>query len=86
MLGDGHDGGALDLDVYALALAQIAEEPEVALLVAPDLHGDLQLLDALEWLERASAEAEARDMLVTTLDRMARGGIQDHLAGGFHRY
>ena len=25
-------------------------------------------------------------MLVTTLDRMARGGIQDHLAGGFHRY
>ncbi len=36
-------------------------------------------------LERA-AEAEAREMLVTTLDRMARGGIQDHLAGGFHRY
>ena len=36
-------------------------------------------------LERAD-DAEAREMLVATLDRMARGGIQDHLAGGFHRY
>jgi len=36
-------------------------------------------------LERAS-DPEARQMLVTTLDRMARGGLQDHLAGGFHRY
>src|SRR4029450_1223508 len=36
-------------------------------------------------LERASDE-EAREMLVTTLDRMARGGIHDQLAGGFHRY
>ena len=25
-------------------------------------------------------------MLLTTLDRMARGGIMDQLAGGFHRY
>ena len=38
-------------------------------------------------LERAEAgEAEARDMLVTTLDRMARGGLYDQVAGGFHRY
>jgi uncharacterized protein YyaL (SSP411 family) len=29
---------------------------------------------------------EAREMLETTLDRMARGGIRDHLGGGFHRY
>ena len=36
-------------------------------------------------LERAD-DAEAREMLVVTLDRMACGGIQDHLAGGFHRY
>jgi len=36
-------------------------------------------------LERASDE-EARGMLVTTLDRMARGGLMDQLAGGFHRY
>jgi uncharacterized protein YyaL (SSP411 family) len=36
-------------------------------------------------LERAEDE-EARSMLLVTLDGMARGGIQDHLAGGFHRY
>jgi len=36
-------------------------------------------------LER-SADDEARQMLVTTLDRMARGGLMDQLAGGFHRY
>lgn len=38
-----------------------------------------------ELLEQATRQ-EARDMLVGTLDRMARGGIRDHLGGGFHRY
>src|SRR5512140_1376859 len=33
-----------------------------------------------------SADDEARAMLVTTLDRMARGGLMDQLGGGFHRY
>ena len=33
-----------------------------------------------------AGDGEAREMLVATLDRMARGGLQDHLAGGFHRY
>jgi len=38
-------------------------------------------------LERARAgDTQAREMLVLTLDRMARGGIHDQLAGGFHRY
>jgi uncharacterized protein len=37
-------------------------------------------------MDRARDDAEAREMLVTTLDRMARGGIHDQLAGGFHRY
>ena len=36
-------------------------------------------------LERSAGD-EARGMLVTTLDRMARGGLMDQLAGGFHRY
>jgi uncharacterized protein YyaL (SSP411 family) len=30
--------------------------------------------------------AELRRMVTLTLDRMARGGIWDHLGGGFHRY
>jgi uncharacterized protein YyaL (SSP411 family) len=29
---------------------------------------------------------ETRQMVVTTLDAMASGGIYDHLGGGFHRY
>ncbi len=30
--------------------------------------------------------ADARDVAVLTLDKMASGGIYDHLGGGFHRY
>ena len=39
----------------------------------------------LRWHHRSGAD-EALRMVGTTLDRMARGGIRDHLAGGFHRY
>jgi uncharacterized protein YyaL (SSP411 family) len=34
----------------------------------------------------ASGELQAVEMVVETLRSMARGGIRDHLAGGFHRY
>ena len=37
-------------------------------------------------LERADDRPEAAEMLTATLDAMARGGIYDQLAGGFHRY
>ncbi len=37
-------------------------------------------------LELAGEQLDAARMLTTTLDRMARGGIYDQLAGGFHRY
>ncbi len=30
--------------------------------------------------------AQARDMMLATLDHMAAGGMHDHLGGGFHRY
>ncbi len=40
----------------------------------------------LDFLVERAADGEAREMLVTTLDHMARGGIHDQLAGGFHRY
>jgi uncharacterized protein YyaL (SSP411 family) len=33
-----------------------------------------------------AAPDSLRDMIVTTLDRMANGGVYDQLAGGFHRY
>ncbi len=43
----------------------------------------------LEFLLRVHAESwapEAKLMLGVTLDKMARGGIRDHLGGGFSRY
>ncbi len=49
---------------------------------APKFPAPANLLFLLE----RSADEEARGMALTTLDRMARGGIMDHLAGGFHRY
>jgi len=35
---------------------------------------------------RRSDDEDAKRMLVTTLERMAQGGIRDHIGGGFHRY
>ncbi len=37
-------------------------------------------------LHRATGEPDALDMAVEALEAMARGGIYDQLAGGFHRY
>ncbi len=37
-------------------------------------------------LGRAAADVPLRSMVLTSLDRMARGGIHDHVGGGFHRY
>ncbi len=36
--------------------------------------------------EGAKSPVEPMTMLRTTLDHMARGGIRDHLGGGYHRY
>ena len=33
-----------------------------------------------------SGDEQLRDVFVTTLEKMARGGVYDQLAGGFHRY
>jgi uncharacterized protein YyaL (SSP411 family) len=33
-----------------------------------------------------TGDADARRMTLVTLDAMARGGMHDHLGGGFHRY
>ncbi|RMG09571.1 MAG: thioredoxin domain-containing protein [Planctomycetota bacterium] len=33
-----------------------------------------------------SGDERSRDMALRTLDAIARGGLRDHLAGGFHRY
>jgi uncharacterized protein YyaL (SSP411 family) len=35
---------------------------------------------------RRTKDAKAQEMLTFTLERMAAGGIYDHIGGGFHRY
>ncbi|MCB1218800.1 thioredoxin domain-containing protein [bacterium] len=35
---------------------------------------------------RKTGDEDARRMLVKTLDEMMRGGLYDHIGGGFHRY
>jgi uncharacterized protein YyaL (SSP411 family) len=37
-------------------------------------------------LEFSDSDREAAGMLETTLDNLVRGGIYDHIGGGFHRY
>jgi len=43
-------------------------------------------LEFLLRYHRRTGEPRARDMVVQTLERMASGGIYDHVGGGFHRY
>ena len=43
-------------------------------------------LDFLLRYAKRTGNSKAAEMVYTTLDHMIRGGIQDHLAGGFHRY
>jgi uncharacterized protein YyaL (SSP411 family) len=43
-------------------------------------------LEALLRFGLRSKDARALEMVDLTLDRMARGGIHDHVGGGFHRY
>lgn len=40
----------------------------------------------IERYARGAGGPELRNIIVTTLENMARGGVYDQLAGGFHRY
>ncbi len=46
----------------------------------------LQLLAVAQARLSGEEREQAREMLFATLDRMASGGMYDHLGGGFHRY
>jgi hypothetical protein len=43
-------------------------------------------LDLLIDYHIRTGSESVRDVIVTTLEKMARGGVHDQLAGGFHRY
>ena len=45
-----------------------------------------ELLYLADRVRRGGDNETAKNMLTLTLDMMTRGGIRDHLGGGFHRY
>src|SRR5205814_7214433 len=51
-----------------------------------DLHGKQMLFDLLLERYQQTKEKHLLAMAETTLEKMARGGVYDQLAGGFHRY
>ena len=82
--------GALAADPVALALTQIEARFDAehgGQRGAPKFPqaGEQEWLLDLAKSDRPESEA-ARRMLETTLDGMARGGLHDHLGGGFFRY
>lgn len=52
---------------------------------APKFPGSMSLSFLLRYWKRTGTK-KALDMVEVTLEKMANGGIYDHLGGGFHRY
>ncbi len=52
----------------------------------PSPPGLVLLLHRARHATDADAKAAALRMLARTLDKMAQGGLRDHIGGGFHRY
>ena len=83
--------GPLDADALVRAavadLAKRFDEDNGGFGGAPKFppHHALRLL-LLAAAERQEGAGEPLPLLVTTLEKMALGGIYDHVGGGFHRY
>jgi uncharacterized protein YyaL (SSP411 family) len=80
---------AIDLGLPALeagvtALAQRFDRTEGGFGTAPKFPSPHHLLFLLR--QHARGDGRALPMVAAQLDAMARGGIRDHLGGGFHRY
>jgi uncharacterized protein len=84
----GKQSGAFDPAVVGQAVAamqQIFDDIQGGFGQAPKFPQEPWLYLLLDQAERGN-DTRALEMLETTLDHMARGGIQDQIGGGFHRY
>lgn len=82
------DGGTLtpaDLDRLGQRLAEIIDPVNGGLKGAPKFPNP-PILEFLLRYARRAGEALPRERFLLTLERMALGGIHDHLGGGFARY
>jgi uncharacterized protein YyaL (SSP411 family) len=81
----GPEVGAASLEQAARSLAAEYDPRHGGFGAAPKFPPSMRLEFLLRWWIR-TGEAEAREMVETTLAKMAAGGIYDHVGGGFHRY
>ncbi|MCP3666185.1 MAG: thioredoxin domain-containing protein, partial [Gammaproteobacteria bacterium] len=82
------ESGKVDSDVIRTAVQQILQRHDKSrggFSQAPKFPNEPLLFLLLEAAERYDS-SEALTAAETTLDAMARGGIHDQVAGGFHRY
>ncbi len=78
----------LDRDLLSqgfLGLASQADEAEGGLGLQPKFPQPMTYEFLLRYW-RATGSGQARDIVMLTLQKMAHGGIHDHIGGGFHRY
>jgi uncharacterized protein YyaL (SSP411 family) len=81
----GDEPTRAQLDQAAQALVQQTDRRHGGFGGAPKFpHG--AAVDLLLRRHRAGGDAAMLDAALISLDRMARGGIYDHVGGGFHRY
>lgn len=80
--------GSLDLGLLAKAFQVIAQQfdPDHGGFGRAPKFPNSMLLSFLLRYWKGSGEATALRMVEMTLEKMANGGIYDHLGGGFHRY
>ncbi len=78
--------GGTDPGAAALAQLEGAFDPEWGGFGGAPKFPQTPTLEFLSRRCERTGDATARTMLTTTLDRMAAGGIHDHLGGGFARY
>jgi uncharacterized protein len=86
--GAESDGGTLgpaDLDRMGLRLTELIDTENGGLQGAPKFPNP-PILEYLIRYTRRSGDAQARERFLFTLERMALGGIHDHIGGGFARY
>jgi uncharacterized protein YyaL (SSP411 family) len=82
------DGGTLtlaDLDRLGARVADLIDPENGGLQGAPKFPNP-PILEFLLRFARRSGEALARNRFLLSLEKMAQGGIHDHLGGGFARY
>ncbi len=82
---DGGSLGLADLDRMALRLTELIDMEHGGLQGAPKFPNP-PILEFLLRYARRTRDGAARHRFLLTLERMALGGIHDHLGGGFARY